>query len=1427
MDFKNNRYNSYGTEQEAPPLPSADISTGAVFTVPVSAYAAVSVTSPQESFDNERIQKISVGAQLETQTGMIIHNQNSRLEIADYNWFGYNSKTLLVGEKSTINFTLGSKGMSEFSFDYFALHNSKTVVNFYDVNGKLIGSEKLLYTGSVTAKNFDIQTLTFTAPSGTQIARAELVTGDEPAVGDYGFHIDNLKWSVAGLLPVDFTIDFMSKDSGTSAHDFITNDGSANRIIEGTLSRVISSSETLQFWNGTKWVNATVKGLTWQAQDNTAHSADWEYKLRVIDADGETTPEYTQPVVLDVTPSPIQIIFDRMSKDDGTDGDWRTTDGSAMRTVTGSLDRALDAGDIIEYSYDGGRSWHKLTLNGLDWSFNDPDSHDDDWKYQIRITDIAGNIAQPAVQHVILLPGAITFTFNHMEKDTGSSETDFITKDGSAGRRVDGTMSRALAPGESLEFWNGSHWVTATVNGLNWHVADTTAHSSDWEYKVRVVDASGHTTPEQNQPVVLDVTPSDVEITFDYMSKDDGSDTQDWITSDGSAGRYVYGSFSKALSPGDVAEYSLDGGITWQKLTVTGDNWSFIDTLTHTADWHYQLRITDVAGNTTTPVIQSAVLLPPAISITFKHMEKDTGTSDSDFITKDGSAGRRVEGTLSRALYPGETLEFWDGTKWVTATASGLTWHAQDDVVHTTDWLYQLRVIDASGSTIHDNQQPVKLIPLPVVQITFDHMDKDDGINGDWHTGDGSADRLVYGKLSQALNPGDVVEYSLDGGKTWQTADLKGLNWSFCDPNAHGQDWTYLVRITDVAGNIAAPVSQDVVLLPPPPISLTFERMEKDTGISDTDFITNDGSAGRKVEGTLSRALNTGETLEMWDGIQWVKVAVDGLTWQAQDDSVHTADWQYKLRVVNAGGTPFHEHTQDVVLDLSLPDAADLSGMGRDSGWDSQNLFTNDGREGRVYWGNFNAAETGVRVEVTIDGGLSWHDAMIDGDRWIWQDTSAHSADWTLQTRITDRAGNTVEGKEHALRMDTTPPNPPELINREADKLTVSLKNSQVVAGDKIVVHIDGKNAFYTLTNADIQSGLAIVTLPANCRMSAEYRAAFVDAHGNVSDYFSRTPLMFDFENQKAFSNPVPNKAYDFGLFSIIWSGSSSYHGITGVAKEQGMQYPTNTLGISCVGDPVTLQLNHGRKSNRMTFEIKDLTLGDIKIEFYDGNTLAYSYKAYMKNGLYQYLTVDMPAGKEFTSIKFIPATSGDVLALDNLNFWVYDDKILPTETSQKVLSGDQLSVGVGQDNTFIVNQIKDLSKIEMLNGNGGTDTLKLAGASQSLDLTSFLGKIQSIEIFDITGKGNNTLTLSLGDVLQQGGKDLFNHSGNVQMMVKGNAGDKVILSDLLPNGADVGNWNSSGNVTVGGVVYSVWQHDSLTAELLVQSGVTMDLINH
>ncbi|MFU5485668.1 hypothetical protein ACM7XN_29700, partial [Pseudomonas aeruginosa] len=159
------------------------------------------------------------------------------------------------------------------------------------------------------------------------------------------------------------------------------------------------------------------------------------------------------------------------------------------------------------------------------------------------------------------------------------------------------------------------------------------------------------------------------------------------------------------------------------------------------------------------------------------------------------------------------------------------------------------------------------------------------------------------------------------------------------------------------------------------------------------------------------------------------------------------------------------------------------------------------------------------------------------------------------------------------------------------------------------------------------------------------------------------------------------------------------------------------------------------------------------------------------------------------------------------------------------LLTGDVTEVyGQGRDNLFSIEDVSILDQIKVIEGNGGVDTLRLLGADQVLDLSALQSRLSSIEVIDLSGSGDNILKVSLGDVLELGNQRAFINDDNVQLAVKGDAGDVVMLNDLLPNGMDVGDWENLGQITAAGIVYEVYQHTALEAEILVQQGVEVQM---
>lgn len=115
------------------------------------------------------------------------------------------------------------------------------------------------------------------------------------------------------------------------------------------------------------------------------------------------------------------------------------------------------------------------------------------------------------------------------------------------------------------------------------------------------------------------------------------------------------------------------------------------------------------------------------------------------------------------------------------------------------------------------------------------------------------------------------------------------------------------------------------------------------------------------------------------------------------------------------------------------------------------------------------------------------------------------------------------------------------------------------------------------------------------------------------------------------------------------------------------------------------------------------------------------------------------------------------------------------------------------------------------IDGGRGNDGIALAGSGLTLDLTAIRPeRIQSIERIDLTGTGNNTLRLSVADVL-----DLSDESN--ALLVAGNAGDSVIRGAGWTM-ATSGGSNGNGTSTIGGQTYR--HYNAGQASLLVDTDI-------
>lgn len=194
----------------------------------------------------------------------------------------------------------------------------------------------------------------------------------------------------------------------------------------------------------------------------------------------------------------------------------------------------------------------------------------------------------------------------------------------------------------------------------------------------------------------------------------------------------------------------------------------------------------------------------------------------------------------------------------------------------------------------------------------------------------------------------------------------------------------------------------------------------------------------------------------------------------------------------------------------------------------------------------------------------------------------------------------------------------------------------------------------------------------------------------------------------------------------------------------------------------------------------------------------------------------DLYAASEFSLINSADGTSTG----NNTPIWFDNLKLEPAYWENASFLYENNDINIHQ-----ISGTEELTDTIIIGNVTQIETLQLTGKDQQLDLTVLSSKIESIEIFDITGSGDNTLKLDLNALLQHGEKDLFIEDGKTQLMVKGNEGDVIQLKDILPEGSDISEWqHQDGTITVAGVEYNVYSHGD-DAELLVQQGLKTELV--
>ena len=562
----------------------------------------------------------------------------------------------------------------------------------------------------------------------------------------------------------------LSTDSGNSTSDKITNNG------EITVSGLVQNA-SIQYSldSGSSWLD--------NGSGNTI----------VLNGDGAKSlivRQVTLSGVASVSSAPLDFTLDTtvakpvlsLKNDTGVSpSDFITKDGTVVVSN-------LETDATWEYSTNFGVNW--TTGTGTELVL----TNDENKSVIVRQKDVAGNLSESSDELFFQLDSNVNELVLALVEDTGSNNSDGITKNG------------AIAV-TNLE--TGATWEYSTNAGTTWVSVGsgdrvTLTGSGEKSVIARQIDKAGNISNSSNvlkftlETAVVSQNPTAPSAPTLTLSTDTGSSTTDGITKDGTVN-------ISGLASGATWQYSLDGGGNW----ITGSGNSFV--LSGDGTQTVIARQTTSAGisvnsNALAFTLDSTVVAPPL------QLANNLGNTSNN-ITNDGTV--KVSGLESNATWQYST----DGITWTTGTGTSfkLTGDGQKSVqVHQTDVAGN---VSANSTLAFILQSTAK---TPKLQFAIDT-----GTVGDNITNDGTVNVTD-------IEQNATWQYSTDG-TTWIT----GTGTSF-KLTGDGQK-SVQVRQTDAAGNVSNASTALTFTLDATAPSTPTLQLAVDSGIVG-DNITNDGT---------------------------------------------------------------------------------------------------------------------------------------------------------------------------------------------------------------------------------------------------------------------------------------------------------------------------------------------------------------------------------------------------------------------------------------------------------------------------------------------------------------------------------------------------------------------------------------------------------
>ena len=409
--------------------------------------------------------------------------------------------------------------------------------------------------------------------------------------------------------------------------------------IQGTLTSNSSTDDATPTLNGTAEKNSTVNlydGETLLGTTTTDNNGKWTFTTDTLtegkhtfhvtatDAAGNVsqpsnnfvlTMDFTAPDASKLAITGVDdqtgIVTGNVKSGDITDETRPTISGTgtAGDTIIVYTTDSADKHIIGSTTVDAEGNWNLKPAEALAQGEN---------KFTAVEMDPVGNLTDPCKPYTIILDTFVSdakVTITEISDDRGGSSTDFITNDNTL--LISGTLDKALLSDETVEITldDGKTWTKATtLTDTGWTVdlQSTELDAGDYIIKARVVDTAGNIGSTDNHALTIALEGRDMNglnttakistdtshglVSGDIFSHSATITNTDMVTRDSNV--TVSGTLSAALLTGEKLQISLDNGVTWATITMSGNNWSYVlPEVSVDTTYNYKLQVIDNAGN--------------------------------------------------------------------------------------------------------------------------------------------------------------------------------------------------------------------------------------------------------------------------------------------------------------------------------------------------------------------------------------------------------------------------------------------------------------------------------------------------------------------------------------------------------------------------------------------------------------------------------------------------------------------------------------------------------------------------------------------------------------------------------------------------------------------------------------------------------------